>query len=69
MNEKIRLSFADDSEKSRTKSTRIPETVVYGNRFRSDSTEQAHLFNEYFSHQFSCESKYDIAIDCSVNKK
>ena len=25
------------------------------------------MFNEYFSHQFSCESKYDIAIDCSGN--
>ena len=79
MNEKMRLNFADDSDnaliskdfwkhvKSRTKSTIIPETVVYGNRFRGNPTEQAHLFNEYFSHQFSCESKYDIAIDCSGN--
>ena len=79
MNEKMRLNFVDDSDnslisknfwrhvKSRTKSTRIPETVSYDNRFRSDPTEQANLFNEYFFDQFSSESKYDIDIDCSGN--
>lgn len=79
MNEKMRLNFVDDSDnslisknfwkhvKSRTKSTRIPETVSYGSKFRSDHTEQANLFNEYFSHQFSGESKYDIDIDGSGN--
>ena len=77
MDEKMRLNFIDDSDnslisknfwkhvKSKTKSTRIPETVSYGSRFRSDPIEQANLFNEYFSHQFSCVSKYDIEIDCS----
>ena len=49
--------------KSKSKSTRIPETVRYGHRFRRDCTEQAEIFNEYFSHQFSEPSSYDIDID------
>ena len=79
MNAKMRLNFIDDSDssliskkfwnyqKSKSKSIRIPETVRYGDRFRSNSKDQAELFNEYFSHQFSGQSKYDLDFDCSGN--
>ena len=75
MNEKMRLNVVDDTDpaliskkfwkyvKSKTKSTRIPETVWYKNRFRNKTIDQANLFNEYFSNQFSQESHYDIYID------
>ena len=75
MNEKIRLNVVDDTDpaliskkfwkyvKSKTKSTRIPENVWYKNRFRNKTIDQANLFNEYFSNQFSQESHYDIDID------
>ena len=75
MNEKMRLNVEDDSDpaliskrfwshvKSKTKSTRIPETVHYGTRFRSDVTSQSELFNEYFHDQFSEESDYAIDIN------
>ena len=75
MNEKMRLNVVDDTDpaliskkfwkyvKSKTKSTRIPETVWYKNRFRNKTIDQANLFNEYFSNQFSQESHYDIDID------
>ena len=74
MNEKMRLNVEDDSDnaliskkfwthvKSKSKSTRIPGTVRYGNRFRNNSTDQATLFNEYFYEQFSQESDYDVDI-------
>ena len=75
MNEKMRLSVEDDSDsaliskkfwthvKSKSKSTRIPETVRYGDRFRNTPVEQASLFNEYFYQQFSSTSSYEIDID------
>lgn len=75
MNEKLRLSVEDDSDpsliskrfwshvKSKSKSTRIPETVNYGSRFRSNTSDQATLFNEFFSDQFSSESNYNIDIN------
>ena len=75
MNEKLRLNIEDDSDpalisknfwghvKSKSKSTRIPETVRYGERFRSNLTDQANLFNEYFFDQFSECSQYDTEID------
>ena len=44
-------------------STRIPETVSYGSRFRNDSDDQAELFNEFFSDQFSDSSDYNIDIN------
>ena len=43
--------------------SRIPETVNYGNRFRNDPGEQAELFNQFFADQFSTPSLYDIDID------
>ena len=81
MNEKMRLNVEDDSDpaliskkfwsyvKSKSKSTRIPETIRYGDRFRNNPTEQANLFNEYFSKQFSRPSSYDINIDMSRNDR
>ena len=71
----MRLNVVDDTDpaliskkfwkyvKSKTKSTRIPETVWYKNRFRNKTIDQANLFNEYFSNQFSQESHYDKDID------
>ena len=75
LNDKLKLNFVDDSDpaliskrfwthvKSKSKSTRIPETVKYCNRFRSDPKDQANLFNEYFYNQFSEASDYNIDID------
>ena len=75
MNDKMRLSVEDDSDsaliskkfwkhvKLKSKSTRIPETVRYGDRFRNKPVEQASLFNEYFYQQFSEASSYDIDVD------
>ena len=75
MDERMRLSVEDDSDdaliskkfwtyvKSKSKSTRIPETVKYHNRFRNNPSDQAALFNEYFYEQFSQESDYGIDID------
>ena len=75
MNEKMRLNVEDDTDpaliskkfwthvKSKSKSTRIPETVRYGERFRSNPTDQANIFNEYFYDQFSESSDYNIDID------
>ena len=74
MDEKMRLSVEDDADdaliskkfwthvKSKSKSTRIPETVRYGSRFRNNCADQASLFNEYFFEQFSEQSNYDIGI-------
>ena len=79
MNEKMRLNVEDPSDrsliskkfwshvKSKSKSTRIPETVRYGDRVRNSPAEQASLFNEYFSAQFSQASNYDIDIDMGSN--
>ena len=77
MHEKMALNFVDDSDPalipkkfwshvtSRSKSTRIPESVYYGSRFRNNSKDQADLFNEYFYKQFSQPSEYNIDIDMS----
>ncbi|MCP4460429.1 MAG: reverse transcriptase family protein, partial [Cytophagales bacterium] len=74
MNEKMRLNFVDDSDpaliskrfwshvKSKSKSTRIPESIRYGSRFRNDPKDQANLFNEYFYDQFSEASDYNVDI-------
>ena len=79
MDEKMRLNVEDDSDpsliskkfwrhvQSKTKSTRIPETVWYKSRFRTKPLDQANLFNEYFSDQFSSESQYNIQIDMGNN--
>ena len=54
---------------SRNKSTRIPEVVHRNENYRSDVSDQAELFNEYFYDQFSSPSNYDISIDYSVDGK
>ena len=75
MNEKMRLSVEDSDDtaliskkfwrhvKSQNKSTRIPEIIKYGDKFRTKPVDQANLFNEYFYAQFSEESSYDIDIN------
>ena len=37
-------------------STRIPECISYGSRFRTNTNDQAELFNKYFYDQFSSPS-------------
>ena len=81
MNEKMRPNVEDESDKSliskkfwkdvksKTNSTRIPETVCYKNQFRSKPIDQANLFNDFFFDQFSLESKYDIKIDIESNER
>ena len=81
MNEKMRLNVEDESDtslitkkfwkyvKSKTNSTRIPETVWYKNKFRSKPIDQENLFNQSFFDQFSLESKYDIEIDMESNDR
>ena len=71
----MRANFDDDEDlalvskkifrhlKSTSGSSRIPGTVNYKSRFRSNPQDQTELFNSYFSDQFSEESKYDIDID------
>ena len=49
--------------KATSKSTRIPESVSYGRRFRNNPKDQTELFNEYFTDQFSEPSEYNIDID------
>ena len=49
--------------KSFSKSTRIPESVFYGTRFRNNSKDQAELFNQFFCDQFSESSSYDIDVN------
>ena len=78
MNEKMRLNVIDDSDttliskkfwkhiKSKSKSSRIPETIWYKNCYRTKLVDQANLFNDYFFEQFSEKSYYDI--DINMNK-
>ena len=80
MNEKMRLNVNDSSDpaliskkfwkyaKTKSKSTRIPETIRSGDRYRNKAVDQANLFNEYFYSQFSDASTYDIDIDFKQNE-
>ena len=75
MNEKMRLNIEDSSDNSiiskkfwkhvkcKCKSTRIPETMKFGDQFQYKPLYQANLFNMYFFSQFSDRSSYDIEID------
>ena len=77
LNEKMRSYVEDDSDpgllskkfwkylKSTSGSSRVPETVNYGSRFRNNPSGQSELFNEFFCDQFSAASNYDIDIDFS----
>lgn len=49
--------------KAISNSCRIPETMNYKGRYRSDKTDVANLFNKYFSDKFSSPSSYDISIN------
>ena len=76
---KMRANFSDDQSdntitkkfwshvKSTSNSHRIPELVGYSGTYRSSHIDQANLFNNFFSDQFSCPSSYDINIDYSNN--
>ena len=75
MSEKMRLNVVDSSDpaliskkfwrhvKSQSKSTRIPETIKSGHRFRKKAIDKANLFNEYFYSQFSEASSHEIDIE------
>ena len=77
MNEKMKLNVEDSDDsaliskkfwkyvKSKSKSSRIPETIRYGDQFRNLPEDKANLFNKYFFEQFSQESSYDIDLDHS----
>ena len=49
--------------KSKCKSSRIPETMKFGDQFRYKPLDQANMFNTYFFSQFSNRSSYDIEVD------
>ena len=49
--------------KSNTNSSRIPETVHYQGKFRSDGIDKCELYNKYFCDQFSEKSNYNCEID------
>ena len=49
--------------KSKSKCSRIPESVHYKGRFRSDTKQHCEMFNNFFCDQFSENSKYDIPVD------
>ena len=53
--------------KSTSNSHRIPQIVGYNGTYRSSPSEQANLFNNFFSDQFSSPSSYDIHINYSNN--
>ena len=80
LQEKMKSNFNDNSDpaliskrfwnhvKVTSNSTRIPECVSYGNRFRTVNKDQAELFNSYFYDQFSSPSSYEIPIDYTNDK-
>ena len=51
--------------KSNTKCSRIPESVHYKGRYRSNTSDQCTIFNSYFCDQFSEPSTYDISVNYS----
>ena len=79
MNNKMRLNVNDSSDtaliskkfwnyiKAKSKSTRIPETIRSGDRYRNKPIDQANLFNEYFYSQFSDVSSCNIDINMGNN--
>ena len=51
--------------KATANSNRIPETVCYKGKYRSNIVDQTKMFNEYFFDQFSKPSNYNIPINFS----
>ena len=49
--------------KSSSKNSRIPDRMYLRVTYRESPLDKANMFNQYFSEQFSDESKYDIDID------
>ena len=49
--------------KSSSNSTRIPESVYYNDCHGKNPTDQAKIFNKFFSDQFSDKSNYNVIID------
>ena len=74
-NQKMRDNMVDDDDpalitkkfwshvKSSSNSHRIPESVYFKNKIRTDAAHKADLFNIFFADQFSDASLYDIPID------
>ena len=54
--------------KATSNSSRIPECVSYGGRYRNNTKDQTELFNQYFYDQFSAPSNYDIPINYNGDK-
>jgi len=49
--------------KATSKNTRIPEQIHLDDVHKSDHTDQANLFNNFFHQQFSSPSNYDVHFD------
>ena len=49
--------------KSKTNSTRIPETVHFNNNYSSVSHRKCEMFNEFFCNQFTESSTYQETVD------
>ena len=77
--EKMNANFEDETNpnlvnkkffshvRSKSNSSRIPESIYYQDHIRSKPVDQAFLFNEFFADQFSSPSLYNIEIDYSVD--
>ena len=52
--------------KSNNNSHRIPSSVSYNGVHKTETTDQANLFNNFFKDQFSEQSVYDIEINSSA---
>ena len=50
--------------KSNTNSSRIPDTVHYQGKFRSEALDKCELYNKFFCDQFSDTSRYNCEVDC-----
>ena len=53
--------------KSSSKNSRIPDRMYPGETYRESPLDRANMFNQYFSEQFSDESKYDIDIEWKID--
>ena len=54
--------------KAKSKSTRIPETIRSGDRYRNKPIDHVNLFTEYLYSQFSDVSSYNIDINMGDNR-
>ena len=51
--------------KSNSSCSRIPDSVHYNGRYRTDANDKCEIFNRFFCAQFSEASTYDISIEYS----